>query len=375
MDNILNVSINSMCDDVSSIWFVSNSNNLLCRYNINERKINYMTLILDETVDWSDCKYIAKWEEYLILIPYSKDVLVLFNIETQEFTTYKIPEVNHKIKYRKTAKFYQCVIQNNKLVLMPGEFPFILFFNLEKKEFESKIFWYGLYGKLYLEEKQIGPYKGIEEGICKIGNRIYFSFFAGEKGKIGELDTVNGDINIYGISDVDSYFSCIQKFNDYLILVTRTGSILYWNRICKKVIGRYNCLEKISQNFYHSYELFHVSIVSGEKLYLFSSHLAQYIIFNLHTHKFEEYDFQEIEEPVKSITKVNEDIYILTNDIGKFYRWKNERIETYTLNLDNEILAEFVYKNYIQKGIVMRENTIVNLETVLLAIKNISNHQ
>ncbi len=367
MESILRIKITAFVELGCDLWFIPMECNALCRYNKKTKCIDYMSAIPNELLNvcilYID---IVAYENYLVLVPYMANEIAVFDVKKLQFEKWRLPIPDSTYKYRELAKFYGGVRIDHFVVLLPGEFPEIVYIDMENKTLQSKV-WYPLYGEMPPVTISAGTYRGIAECVCLDIRELYFTFFAKDKGKIGRFSLDTFEIEIYTMNGVDSYFSCMKNYGNYLLLVTRTGQIFCWDKHSKKTVDVYSCGVQFDRTDkeYISSGIFKESILYNDKLYLFWRDKPQYVQVNLIDKTIKEYSFNDIRGSVSKIVLVDNSGYIFTDERGIFYQVKDGHIDRLQLYIESETLKKYFSESFFQQNIYIMENKFLNARNIL----------
>lgn len=113
-----------------NIWFVPYWYNLLCKFDISDRRLEYIQLPIKNTVEGLYNSSV-KVGDIIIMIPSDADSLCLYNIKTRDFLSFPLREKENDID-----KFIAYAVYGRFIYLFPYNYPYILKFNIENHEMD-----------------------------------------------------------------------------------------------------------------------------------------------------------------------------------------------------------------------------------------------
>lgn len=133
----LKIRMRCFLEDGRFLWFIPESTDVLCKYSLDFDEIVLMYKL--------QCKgsysVIIRYARQLVLIPYSAEEILVFDMDKEVFNGIKLPETDSV--YRRDAKFFQGFIVGNIVYLIPGNYPYILKVDLDSFEVakSENLFW------------------------------------------------------------------------------------------------------------------------------------------------------------------------------------------------------------------------------------------
>lgn len=368
ISNLSSVTIRDIVEAGQYLWFISFEYRILYRFSKEKKCVDYLVLVPGEDKHMNSYSKIVIQGKYLVLIPYCAKSVAIFNMEELRFKKVELPIPDQTCIYRDFANFTNGINCENRVYLLPGEYPDILCIDIEMGNIKSVGTWYVNYGKMYSdlpEGNHIGPYKGIETSYYLDTDSLYIMFFGCDKGRFGRYSLQTQETEVYSVDDVNCYFSYIKGIGNELYLITRVGEIICWNIVSRQIVSRNSWMgdydsEKISDEDLMA-GVFSECILYDNKLYLFFRERLQYLVFDMKTKRLQKYIFNCLESPVSKVVMYNA-IYILTKEKGILYRIDDGQIEKMKVQIDNDALRIFISNEYPSESVYLYEDAFWNIQ-------------
>ena len=128
----LNIKIQCFLMDENYIWLTPEEAGILCKYDLEAKKIVFMQMIPGVMTRNYAYSAIVKYENKLVLIPCLADKIIIFNIDLESFTEVELP--NPKEVSLSHVKFIQGFRNEQYIYLIPENYPYFL--RIDMKNFE-----------------------------------------------------------------------------------------------------------------------------------------------------------------------------------------------------------------------------------------------
>lgn len=294
--------------DEQGFWFAASTHNGLYYYDYNKNELFFKGMFPDEEAfAYRLFSKVFFYQGLLIFVPFHAKKIVEYNIADGTFQCTEIPVEGLQFAH---AKFYQAVMEGNKIYLFPCLYKQILCYDIEKKQLNEMKKWNELLQK-YSVDGEEESYKFMDARL-KDGRIVAphfetnYLFFFDLKGERNEVVTV-GDETDEGFSSLE-----IQGENYYL-------SSSKHKRICKYSLDTGQC-EAYGYGSNDSEAPFYITSVLVEKTMYFLDAISG----RLSTMDLEKFTFQSICE--NSMPEYMQPIYaavlfsynnMMSTEIGK----------------------------------------------------------
>lgn len=337
-------------EDGEFLWCIPEGINLLCKYDLGIDKI----VFVQEITGKGRYSAIIKCERKLVLVPYSAGEIMIFDMDTERFSSVALPAL--KEVYRDDAKFFQGFRRENSIYLIPGGYPYFLKLDLIGGKVTKSKNVFLEFGSLYdvSDTRQT-----VTAAVWDRDNALYFG--AGDDrenicfGKL-ELDTL--DVKVKKSENAGSWIKGMVWHEGYVFSYSGDGKIVIMNQnleeirvISESVLYDYN----FPQNMYVVNSFVH----EGKMIFIRALELDAIILDLRDGYQISKKSL--VGESIKYVVKLRDKLLVQADSVGYFYIIEKEGCKRKTFQIDDGVIRSCLKKMIVNDGRLVNENDILQL--------------
>lgn len=191
----------------------------------------------------------------MIFSPYLSDKLMIYDVSLDEITLFKIP-LKKEYMSNKKSNFFQMLIKNDELYLMPAGYRAILCFNLMSYEFTEFL----------ILNDYISDNEHISFSYCTPVDDKYFAVASFVSNIVLMVEYTTGNYRVKRLGKENYRFANIINYkNELWLTVTRHAVIIRWDY--KQDV------EEIIEGFPKEYEMYNGNIFNDGTALIYNNNL------------------------------------------------------------------------------------------------------
>lgn len=280
------IAFEKYADSGEKIFFPAYDHN--CLYSMNKKtyEIEYIARIPElELVGKRTFFSVAYYNESIILIPFYKYSIWVYDLKTQKFSIFSIKkngDFDVTIDMPEEALFSSYSIYNNKLFVFPHYYPAIIEIDMEE--------WTINYNQKPIVELNVKK-KNAQPFVTNVFTQCEYAYCAiANSNNILVYNMKNDDYVIHAVSNSSCGFNGIFKDGNNIVLTPRlTGAVLLWDENGKKAKEFSN----YPKGFKYQCIPFHNAIKNGDEYILIANQANQIVRLNPYTGNMQSYEVLE----------------------------------------------------------------------------------
>lgn len=348
---ILQTRMRCFLEDGRFLWCIPEDGNVLCKYNLDLHKITVMYAIPYKGA----YSAIIKWEERLMLVPYSAEDIIIYNIDLEKFDRVELPKISKQ--YRKGVKFYRAIRKEKEVYLIPGSYPYFLKINLDNLKIVMSEDISQICFRLFDVSGNVGM-----ETTASVWNGDDTVFFGcGDREEnicVGKLELGTLNFKIMKSKHVKSWIKGMVWHKENVFLYSGDGKIVVLNQDLEEI-------EVISDLALHDFRFpwdmdIAGALVYGEKIYYLRTHGLDTIVLNTRDGYMVTKE-KLIKESFLYADIVQDGLLIQSDQAGYFYFMQREEEKKMHLRIESEVIQNCFKETMKNDNRVFYENRVLQL--------------
>lgn len=211
-----------VCRIGDDIWFVTHYLQLLCKCNLNDRKIEVVAEV-PEVPQAEYCRYIniVNYDDKIILVPYRADALCIYDMKSHSFS-------KHYFKDEfATNCFGRAILYKHYLFLTPMDYPAIVRYDILTGEFEYHYQCITDVLELIGDERQGSPFVW---AVSNYKDELYIGSIWSNVILIFNMETCQYSVSKVG-KETNTYRGMAADKECCWLILCDSPNVVRWNRI------------------------------------------------------------------------------------------------------------------------------------------------